>query len=1041
MNEQFDIYLDNTICDIIKDSGGFQTRHKSMIKMITNSWNKIIKDKLKDNEKIELSVFTGDNYGKSDNGLSVAMAGEKKDYDNLVPAFVFENWAEAGIHDYTEKIKQISDAGLKKYEFDKVFWRGNVSTHHTRKKLIEYGLKHKSTTDFDGINWTNAKNKIVSLEEHAKFRVLIDIQGIGHSGRIPYLLASRRPVIIQKRKVEQWYYFNDTLKPFIHYIPCEEDLSDLDKVIKWTFDNKEKAEEIGKAGHDYVMTYLTKDKIYERFAEVLLSKIQKRDELERVFLQIKKDANDFKYTDTTLTKLEVVMQTDFNLDHHIMKVEIKNNKATIMHYPKAYQRRGEGMIKIINMALQYGKINDSILYLHVADEYIYRFQDLPFFIIAKPIDKKGLLFVDETFVDIEPESKTAIDKNHMIDWEENVEFVKNKCNNITKENKIYFIGQNIALKKTNFNMRKWLSENTASPFEVLLNDKHGYVPNSDFCKYKYLLNLPGMSPWSFRLKTLFLMKSFIINIALRRKYGDSYDDKWINIFDRLFESGKDYIELDYLYSEKEDNNNKLIKLQKTIKELYDKYEKDKSKYDEIVNNGFEKGKLINMDNIKKVTHNILTTYSKNINVSIKLPIFLQKNENIVKFIKNNKNLYNLLNTKSGNINGITFKQIGEGIQGAVFLLNNKENTWIVKKSKLQIPRYEPYREIYFGDIINDINKYHDFLHYYDYNVIGNYFYLSMEPADGDLIKWSIQKKSSDEWKFMIFQILNQIVQLQNVNITHCDLQAKNIVFKNKSNNIKTKINNRIIELNGQNQFYVIDFGISSHPDLSINLISKEDMENKNYDLKRFSKIPDKLKSINVKNKYNYNQLYDKLTHCKKVEQNNDFFNKFLYYCFSKINIIIEKIDITKYAYLNDEFNNFIKSKENNKITKEIIEEVKYKVLEIYDKLPNTKKVILNKHKVMKSIERKSKSLFKTMNDCKIKINNIYKKTKDWFGSKQEQQDYLHGALAYYYVKSGYFTNDDYCDNSPAKIPSDIEFLFDELNKYRGNLNEWLSNNY
>ena len=160
MNEQFDIYLDNTICDIIKDSGGFQTRHKSMIKMITNSWNKIIKDKLKDNEKIELSVFTGDNYGKSDIGLSVAMAGEKKDYDNLVPAFVFENWAEAGIHDYTEKIKQISDAGLKKYEFDKVFWRGNVSTHHTRKKLIEYGLKHKSTTDFDFI-----KNKVFNLND------------------------------------------------------------------------------------------------------------------------------------------------------------------------------------------------------------------------------------------------------------------------------------------------------------------------------------------------------------------------------------------------------------------------------------------------------------------------------------------------------------------------------------------------------------------------------------------------------------------------------------------------------------------------------------------------------------------------------------------------------------------------------------------------------------------------------------------------------------------------------------------------------------
>lgn len=856
-SEAFEIYIDNNVCNVAQDYGGYETRNQSMQKLIKDAWDKYIKNQIP-HKCIKGIVYTGDRYKKDIRYANCfSMAGEKESYENLIPSFVFESWKEVGINNYEDKINSIIKVSKTKYTDERVFWIGNCNSNPERWKYIDYTKTHPKTTLFQHIHWIKSNTKdmtkttptFVTLEDHTKYRVLLDAIPNGYSGRIPFILATGRPIIIHERPFEQWFFYDGTFKPWVHYIPLK-DISELDKIIKWTIDNKEECETIGKNGQEFVLKYLTPEKILERTANVLLSKMQKKHKLDSVYCQIKMDTSAFNYTYNTEKLLDIAMASTFKLDQFILKIEIKNNKMKVLHNVKQYGRRGEGLIKVVDMALKYGKIRDGILYLHVADEFVYQYPNLPIMIIAKPKNKKGILMVDNTFVDIEPETQTAETKSDMINWEKNYKFIQSKCEKIgveKKMNKVFFIGQNIALKKTDFNIRKWLNEEMNNvknmPLEVLLTDKSGYIPNSDFCKYKYLLNLPGMSPWSFRFKFLFLMKSLIINIALYRQYGKLYDDKWINIFDSLFIPNKDYIEISYNYNDKENQSDNLKKILKDIGEIYKIMEKDSEFYNKITNNGYKKGKILNEKNISKIAYNIINSFTSKM-ANVVPNDFKYKNLDFEKIVK-------------GQISGIFSRFIGKGIQGNIYSIrDNKLNfNFVIKITENHFGQYDSFREVYFSDMTNN-SKQNCFLKYYDTQIINNKTYMAMQIATGDLIKWSLESHSLDEWKNMIIQIVIGIIHLQKMKIVHNDLQPKNILFDKKNNTINYKIKENKYSIKSNYHFYISDFGISAHPDLNVNLLSQEQMESINFDLKKFSRTCEKLKAINVKNKYSYDQLIE-----------------------------------------------------------------------------------------------------------------------------------------------------------------------------------------
>jgi len=75
----------------------------------------------------------------------------------------------------------------------------------------------------------------MSFNELLKYRFLLDIGGNGYSGRLKYLMFSRRPLLIVERQYVE--FCHEELKPYEHFIPVKKDLSDLVEKTSWLLDN------------------------------------------------------------------------------------------------------------------------------------------------------------------------------------------------------------------------------------------------------------------------------------------------------------------------------------------------------------------------------------------------------------------------------------------------------------------------------------------------------------------------------------------------------------------------------------------------------------------------------------------------------------------------------------------------------------------------------------------------------------------------------------------------------------------------------------
>jgi hypothetical protein len=112
-------------------------------------------------------------------------------------------------------------------------------------------------------------------------------------------------------------------------------------------------------------------------------------------------------------------------------------------------------------------------------------------------------------------------------------------------------------------------------FDIEISEKHR-IPMETFCNYKYLLNLPGFQPWSYRFKYLFLMNSIVINIDLYPHFKkNDPNQEWRTFIDRLFEDGKDYVNIIMNWFKHDDLENKkeLNNVLSRLNDIYKYYNK------------------------------------------------------------------------------------------------------------------------------------------------------------------------------------------------------------------------------------------------------------------------------------------------------------------------------------------------------------------------------------------------------------------------------------------------------------------------------------
>lgn len=148
---------------------------------------------------------------------------------NFFPCPHSISWKNVNIGDAENMILNLINFE-KPFSSNKIFWAGGPQ-HQQR---LDYKLFSEKNKDLCETRMTDNSQQsrlanFISIEDHKNFKFLIDIQGQGYSARVKYLLATGRPLFIVKRKwAEHWHRL---LIPWTHYVPVEEDFSDLKENI------------------------------------------------------------------------------------------------------------------------------------------------------------------------------------------------------------------------------------------------------------------------------------------------------------------------------------------------------------------------------------------------------------------------------------------------------------------------------------------------------------------------------------------------------------------------------------------------------------------------------------------------------------------------------------------------------------------------------------------------------------------------------------------------------------------------------------------
>jgi hypothetical protein len=233
--------------------------------------------KYRDENILKIPFNTNDRGNKNENIKEYSMCYNKnkeilKKYCG--PDWTFYNWKSASINSFEDMKNQIIIESNKDPTINKIGWFGNINSplsdvpeYKTRPLLKKIGDENKDIFDIKNISPINgiidkSNRDYLSTIDLIKYKYLIDIGGNGYSGRLKYLLFSKRPLLIIDRAYIE--YFHDNLIPYIHYIPVKEDLSDLLQQVKWMTENYQKSLEIANNAYKFAMDNFTLDKIIDR---------------------------------------------------------------------------------------------------------------------------------------------------------------------------------------------------------------------------------------------------------------------------------------------------------------------------------------------------------------------------------------------------------------------------------------------------------------------------------------------------------------------------------------------------------------------------------------------------------------------------------------------------------------------------------------------------------------------------------------------------------------------------------------------------------
>jgi FkbM family methyltransferase len=164
------------------------------------------------------------------------------------------------------------------------FYKNDFKHDHIRASRRELILKFGKNEKYNiGLAYNSYKNNLdrpldynideyikgsLNTNEMLKYMFILSVEGNDFSTGLAWIMLSNSVPIMPICFVETWK-LETKLLPYVHYIPIENDYSDLDEQIEWGIKNLDKCYEIAYMSKMYVLQFFDKNKENKIIKEVL----------------------------------------------------------------------------------------------------------------------------------------------------------------------------------------------------------------------------------------------------------------------------------------------------------------------------------------------------------------------------------------------------------------------------------------------------------------------------------------------------------------------------------------------------------------------------------------------------------------------------------------------------------------------------------------------------------------------------------------------------------------------------------------------------
>ena len=122
---------------------------------------------------------------------------------------------------------------------------------HDKSSLVDARLSRTIGFINETLNGVSLTGELFSMEQMLQYKAIVILEGNDVASGLKWALLSNSVVMMQPPTFTSWA-MEEMLEPWIHYIPLNEELSDVEEKMQWVLDNDEQAQRIAERGSFWI---------------------------------------------------------------------------------------------------------------------------------------------------------------------------------------------------------------------------------------------------------------------------------------------------------------------------------------------------------------------------------------------------------------------------------------------------------------------------------------------------------------------------------------------------------------------------------------------------------------------------------------------------------------------------------------------------------------------------------------------------------------------------------------------------------------------